>query len=382
MRAALLPLLAACSFQHGQLPGELPDGDIARPDGSVTGFDAPPHDGRTPDGPMPPSPLRQKTITINLVAEGPHQDFPLWVSLTDPDIAARALADGSDIHFVEGSTPLDYEIQRWDKSSGKLEAWVRVPMLQIGTEIAVRYGDAPRAHPPNPSNTFAGYLAVWHLDDPLTNNTVQDARGMRNGTAQDLGTNASVPGVLGRGIDFNDGDNQRITFVNPLTGNRPHTISLWVNQRTTTNNDAMVVLGNGTTNQARWFHSYFDGDTIAVGFYSNDLVPGNNNTGIVGDGWVLLHWVYEGGGQRRSRLYRGGSQVATGQHNNGTPNTQGTDGFLGNAPGAFGQKMGLHATLDEVRIIDVVRSPGWIATEAANQSNPSTFYTVSPEQMP
>ena len=61
---------------------------------------------------------------------------------------------------------------------------------------------------------------------------------------------------------------------------------------------------------------------------------------------------------------------------------QGTAGYLGNAPIIFGTNMGLNATLDEVRIINVARSASWIAAEAANQANPSTFYSVSAEQTP
>ena len=32
--------------------------------------------------------------------------------------------------------------------------------------------------------------------------------------------------------------------------------------------------------------------------------------------------------------------------------------------------------MDELRTSNVVRSPGWIATEFANQSSPKTFYSV------
>lgn len=44
--------------------------------------------------------------------------------------------------------------------------------------------------------------------------------------------------------------------------------------------------------------------------------------------------------------------------------------------------MGLHGTVDEVRLATVARSAGWIATEFANQSSPSTFYGVGPEELP
>lgn len=371
MRVALLVAVTACSFQHG-LPVVPDDGAV---DVGGNGSDAGASDAAI-DAPAPT--LRQKTIRIEQVVMGNHTNFPLWIKLTDADLAARARNDGTDIHFVAGTTDLDFEIQRWEKNTGSLEAWVRVPSLGSGTQLAIRYGDLAAAHAADAPGTFAGYQAVWHLDDALVNTTVADARNLSNGTAVSLTTTDSVAAQLGRGVDFEDGAEQ-ITFTNPLTGNTAHTISAWVNQRATTSNDAIIAMGNGVLNQARWFHSRYNTATIAVGFYANDY--DNVNEDIIADGWVLLHWVYEAGGNRRSRIYRDGVQVGTSTHTAGI-NTQGTAGTIGNAGALFGVDMGLNATLDEVRIINTARSANWIAAEALNQTTPTMFYTVSAEQQP
>ena len=376
VRAAVLVLLASCSFEHGRVPGgTASDGDIDAPDdgnggGSDTGSDSGSNTGST---------LRQKTITITGAVTGTLTDFPLWVSMTDADLAADARSDGTDIHFVAGNsaTPLDFQIQSWTKSTGRLDAWVRVPSLATGAELALRYGDVTMAHAPDVPATFAGYAAVWHLDDSLTNNTIVDARALRNGTAAMLGPSESVAAWLGRGISFKGGADQ-ITFTNPLAGTTPHTVSVWINQRATANNDAIIALGNATPNQARWFHSRFETASIAIGLYANDFTTVNQD--VIGDGWVLLHWVFEGT-NRMTRIYRDGVQVGTFQHNPGI-NTQGTAGVIGNAAAGFGDNMGINATLDEVRIINVARSAAWIAAEFANQGAGSTFYSVSAEQMP
>jgi hypothetical protein len=381
VRAAVLVLLASCSFEHGRVPGgTVDDGGIDAPDdGNGGGSDTGGGSG-SDSGSNTSSTLRQKTITITGAVTGTLTDFPLWVSMTDADLAADARSDGTDIHFVTGNsaTPLDFQIQSFTKSTGRLDAWVRVPSLATGSELALRYGDVTMAHAPDAPGTFAGYAAVWHLDDPLTNNTIVDARALRNGTAAMLGPSESVAAWLGRGISFKGGADQ-ITFTNPLTGTTPHTISLWINQRATANNDAIIALGNATPNQARWFHSRYEAATIAVGLYANDFT--NVNDDVIGDGWVLLHWVFEGT-NRMSRIYRGGVQIAGPFQHNAGINTQGTGGVLGNAPGGFGADMGINATLDEVRIINVARSAAWIAAEAANQGPGSTFYSVSAEQMP
>lgn len=370
-------LVSACSFQHG-LPVVPNDGPLGGSDSGTDGSGSGSGSGSDAGIDAAPPTLRQKTITITQNVTGNHANFPLWITLTDADLAARARADGTDIHFLEDTTKLDFEIQSWNKTTGRLDAWVRVPTLSAGDEILLRYGDVAAAHAAGAPATFTGYQAVWHLDDTLANATIVDARNLRNGTAISLATGDSVAGQLGRGIDFEDG-NEQIMFTNPLTGNTAHTISAWVNQRTTTTNDAIIAMGNGTLNQARWLHSRYNAATIAVGFYTNDY--DNPNEDIIGGGWVLLHWVYEGA-NRMTRLYRNGTLVAGPfQHNIGV-NTQGTGGTIGNAQAAFGSDMGINATLDEVRIIDTARNANWIAAEALNQTTPGSFYTVSAEQQP
>jgi hypothetical protein len=221
----------------------------------------------------------------------------------------------------------------------------------------------------------AGFVAVWHLEDTLSTTTVADTLGAHAGTASSLSPTNHVAATLGWGIAFDGGAGQ-IQFANPLTGGGDHTISLWVAQQTTGDNDALVVLGTGACGQSRWLHGRYDAATMAVGFYCNDWAnPGVN---LIGAGPTLVHWVFTG---NQSRIYRNGALVAGPFTHTGTAvNTQGGTGFLGNAPGAFGQNMGAHATLDEVRIARVGRPLAWIATEYANQSSPATFYSVGPEQ--
>jgi trimeric autotransporter adhesin len=373
VRTLLLLSLAACSFDHGHVPGDA-TGSGSDGNGSDGGSGS---DGGGSGSDAPGSPLRQKTITITGAVTGTLTDFPLWISLTDSDLAARARVDGTDIYFVSGTAKLDYQIQSWTKSTGRLDAWVRVPSLATNTTLAIRYGDVTAAHAPNPPSTFAGYAAVWHLDDPLTNATVSDTRNLTNGTASMLNTGDSTAARLGKGFNFGGGNDQ-VAFTNPITGGGAHTISMWISQRATANNDAIIALGNGTANQARWFHSRYEAATLAVGFYGNDYPDPEED--IIGDGWTLLHWVYDG--NRMTRIYRDGALVAGPfQHDNGI-NTQGQSGLLGNAGAPFGTNMGLNATLDEVRIITVVRSAAWIAAEFANQMAGSTFYSLSPEQTP
>ena len=365
----LLVVAGACSFD--------PRAGAPEAGPSDAGLEAP--DAEFPiDAPdAAPGAARKRRITIDPTQViGDHGQFPVWVVI-DGAIGARALADGRDIHFtLPDGTPVPYERQRWEQAADHLEAWVRLDLSDTApTEFDLRYGDAGLAHPQDPPAVFAnGYARVWHLESTTA---IPDALGSAgDGTPVGLVAAQSVSARAGRGIQL-DGSNDEITFANPLTGNTPHTISLWVQQTATSDNDALVVLGNGACGQSRWLHGRFNAPTMALGFYCNDWAnPGQN---IVDAGWTLVHWVYDGS---QSTLYRNGAQAA-GPHSHGTGtavNTQGTGGHLGFAPSAWGQQMGMHGILDEVRISRVVRSLNYIATEHLNQLSPATFYTVGAEQ--
>lgn len=342
---------------------------------SSVGGDAAPKDAATGDSPH--AALR-KPITIHATAvTGTQTDFPVWIDL---DLGADARADGTDISFTAADgTPLDYEVQRW--APPHLQAWVRVPSLaHADLTLFVTYGDVAQAHAANPPGVFrASFAAVWHLEDTLAATTIADATGLHPGTAGSLGPAAQVPGELGGGIAFDGTGNEQIAFTDPLTGNMPHTISAWVDESATNHTCAIVTVGTGNTDQSRFLYGqYGNNTTIGVGQYNDDWTPG---TRIDGTGWVLVHWVHEGN-NKKTHVYRNGVEIAGSPHTlQNPPATTGSTGLIGNAPSPqFGSDNGMLGTIDEVRIATVMRDPSWIATEYANQSSPSTFYTVGAEQ--
>ncbi len=399
--------LAACGLELTGT-GAAPDGDMDGGDASASdvaagndrttsgdgdvdegvlegspGFDA--GDGSVKDvvsGDAPSTTARKKAITVDHTkVPGPLADFPIWIDLVDPQVAARAQLDGRDLFFTASDgTPLAHEVQSWNRAQSHLSAWVRVPQLSdtVSTVIYLRYGDSNGAPAAAPATVFSSnFVSVWHLDDALTTTAIADATGTHAGIGVGLAPSQQVAAKLGGGVAFTGGGDE-ITFTNPLTGNGPHTFSMWVSQQATTDNDALLVLGSGACGQSRWFHSRFNASTVAVGFYCNDW--SNPNVNVVSAGWTLLHWVFEGA-NGVSRIYRDGALVAGPFTHSGTAvATQGTGGHIGNAPAAWGTNMGVHATLDEARIATVARSPQWIAAEFANQSSPSTFTSVGPEQ--
>jgi biopolymer transport protein ExbB len=376
MVALIVGAGAGCSFNESGLGSG--DGDASVPDP----VDARPvADAEPPDAEPVPTAF-EKPITLDGDrVRGDHEDFPVYLELTDADLQARATATGDDIYFVDADSgsPLDHEIQRWEPQTGRLEVWVRIPELDEGTdvELLLRYGEPDDAPAPDPAGVWqAGFVAVWHLEQPPAGGAeaIIDSVGGHHGTASSLDDDRLIAATLGRGLQFEGGD-EEITFSNPLTGASPHTISAWVDQGTTNSNDALVVLGTGVCGQARWFHTRYTGGAVAAGFYCDDITGGPN---IQDQGPTLMHWTYTADDE--SRIYRDGALVLGPTEHLGTQATVGDTGRIGNAPGTFGQNMGLVGVVDEVRIATVAREPEWIATEFANQSAPDQFYSVGAER--
>lgn len=351
-------------------------------DAAADTVDAPP-DALRPDGTE--GTARKKLVTIDPAKVAADlTNFPVWVRLGgDADLIARATQSGSDLYFtLENGNPLEFELVRWNKVTGDLDAFVRMDLSNANpTKFELRYGDPGPAHAPNPLQTWSnGFAAVWHMDDALAGSTtVVDALGQRMGTA--VNGPISAAGKLGPGIAF-DGTDDRVTFTNPISGNQASTISAWVDVVAPASGfSCLFSVGNAATNQARFIHTNYP--NLAIGLYGSDLQPGNTN--IDGLGAKLVHWVYNpNGNSGKTVLYIDGVEVATMNHGNGV-NTTGTAGFLAYAPQAFGPggntENPLHGTLDEVRIANIDRSKEWVETEMANQGAPGTFYAFGPEQL-
>lgn len=320
------------------------------------------------------------TIASGKVVES-LTDFPVYVDVTNAELQARLDLVQLSFKRRNGAVvePLSYEVESFEKSAGRLRAWVRLPIVLPFADnvFELQYGDSSVASPPNPADVWRnGYRAVFHLENAT--NPIADSRGTFPATPINLRPNAAQEGRVGRGISFDNNVNGVISFANPITGAGPSTISVWVRPLTPINKEALVVVGAGQPNQARFLQAQFNQDQVGVGLYENDWL----NTGLTLDeqSWTLLHWTYN---NQVSRLYQNAQLVGTYNHTSAA-NTQGTQAWLGNSKSAgFDNDAGLNGTLDEVHISNVERSSSWIAAEHANQSNPNSFAIASsPQPLP
>lgn len=362
-RAIVVAALAGCSFQ-GSTPAAS-DGQLAT-------------DGRAGDGGSSTPPRQRIAITIDgAKIDATLNNFPVWLDVTAPALASGARPDGSDLAITDGNdVAVPFELARWDAGTGRLRAWFRATKLTKNQDAKfyLHFGGAAAAPAQDPAAVFAAYAAVWHLDDSLGNSSavVRDATGTAPGTPVNLTSDRQVEAKLGGGFDL-DGLSMYVTFDNMITGAAPSTISAWVNQRSALGFDAIVTLGTAATSQSRFLYGVYANNDVGTGLYANDWSDAGKN--IQGDGWRLLHWTLNGA-DGKSTVYRDGTSIGTHTFSAGL-DTKGTTGagWIGYAPAAWGTNY-LYGVLDEVRIAKTALPAEWAAAEFANQSSPSTFYTI------
>ena len=176
------------------------------------------------------------TASLDTVISSDLTDFPYLVSVTDSDLTQAAESDGSDIVFTasDGTTELDYEMEKFDQSTGEIIAWVKIPTVSgsENTDIYMYYkGTSASSSSPWDDN----YNLVWHLNqdsdgtvDDFADSSGNENHGTSGGTGKQAHQNSretsQVAGQIGFGQKF-AGANIRNT--NQVEGAGDY---IWINE--------------------------------------------------------------------------------------------------------------------------------------------------------
>ena len=307
-------------------------------------------------------------------------DFPVLISGVYPYLANVSnggfvqSANGYDIVFSqdpEGATKLDHEIDSYNPVTGTVNFWVRIPTLShtVDTVIYLFYG--------NPSITVSqenkpgvwenGYAAVWHFGGSSLSTSDSTSNG-NNGTAYGAGT---VAGKIGGAASFTGSSASYINFgsgssLNATTGGM---VSAWVYPNSPGGYGGIFLKGT-TAGNGDYGMRYNPGGNWVAAVNDGSWTVGASNSTLSAQTWVKLDMCWDG-----SNLF---------QYTNGALDTK-TAFSVPLAPNSQNAIVGYNfidgsgwvGGIDEVRVrTDGCRSSDWIATEYANESSPSTFYTV------
>lgn len=306
-----------------------------------------------------------KQITINgSQVQGSHTNFPVLISITDPDLIGKTQVDGDDIVFTTSSasnTILNHQLESFNSSTGQLIVWVQVPNLPAsGTNIYMFYGNSSATNQSTTATWDNNYQLVMHMDGVVNSGNIPQ-NVINNGS-----TNAT--GVIGQGRQFSRTNNHFITVTDnaslDITGNL--TISFWYNSIS----DSPDILSKGTGNGASYEAEISGGNRPRMRKNASNGPRVGSGNALSNNQWYYLTYVQSSSGRT---IYINGVSRAT------DGNTQNYDT---NNSSLFISRNGdaINGYLDEVRLSNISRSQDWIVTEYNNQNNPGGFISLGSEQ--
>jgi hypothetical protein len=341
-----------------------------------------------------------KSITVQAgqVSAGPLTNFPMLVSVTDPNLETVANAghvasynagtnDPWDIIFEglddttcggAGTSPckLNHEIELYNQATGQLIAWVKVPSINNGTVIYMYYGNScMTASSQNATGVWdANYKGVWHLKE-ATGTNLADSTSNGN-TATPYNSPTQVGGEIDGSLQF-DGTTNYIQASNSpsLQIGSALTVSAWIYPLSVPSGSHRIISKWTPSNQE--YILYLSGTEIGVGIETSFAVTTNANLAI--NTWYHLEMVWSGS---NVALYKNGVLF---QNMAVTTATTGTSSPVVFAKHGSTSTEYFNGKIDEGRVSNSARSANWIATEYSNQSNPGNigtpgFYAVGAEQ--
>ena len=324
---------------------------------------------------------KQIVIQGSEITGGPHTNFPVMVRLiNDADLVSKALSNGDDILFTnnDATVKLDHEIEFY--ADGTLIAWVEVPSITSGTDIAIcmYYGNSSSGPQENVVGTWnSNYQAVYHLHNDFLDSTSNDRDGTNEGSNNATGIAAGAQNFV---------PHEEIELGTWSVSDTKLTIQAWVNMDDLNQDDPRFLskaAGGGGTNDHVWMlgagGSGEDNLRIRLKTGTSDssgtttLVAGGGNEMVAGTwSWVAL-W-YDGS---NLRIYKDGQNVAS-TSKTGDLRENAWKIVLGNHPDSGNSLWGsMDGKLDEVRVSNVDLTAGWMETEYDNINDYANFIVIT-----
>lgn len=322
-------------------------------------------------------------------------NFPLVLDGTVLDSSFdHARSDGGDIVVTgaDGITILPTEVVHYDPSSSSAEVWFQADVLsRSANEFYVYYGNQAAA----PSTTGevwpADYLAVYHFEENPGLGILKDWTAAGNHGRSDQGisdwkaSDVDV-GILGQAWKF-DGTTHFINTNRVRSQDAGYTVSAWMKHANRSTDFAFQ------SNPGFWHVSSQASNAthnIQWQDFDTDVRWGPNPIPL--DVFHHFVWVFSPGEKKVKFYYNGAErqpesfwppETPPDYYDPGYPlNPDGSD-LVGIMGPIFHNALDLMSGLgDEFRISDDEKTAVWIATEYANQSAPSAFYTVGNEELP
>jgi hypothetical protein len=307
---------------------------------------------------------RAITIDHTKVPNTDQTNFPALISGTYPYLATTANggkvqnANGYDVGFYGSGDcatgKMAWETESYNAATGTVAYWLNIATLShtADTVIYLCYGSTSATV--DQSNKTAAwnstYVGVWHFGNGTTLSTADSTSN--NDATVNYGLTAAA-GKIGGGANFN-GSSYATTSL--PANNNTYSVCWWVNMATVAGAQHFIegVAFQNMLNSGTWYAKY------------NTVVGGPLTT----SSWTHLCFTQ--------------SATTMSTYINGVPQQSVGATYTLRSALYFGRYAGsgveyLAAVMDEAEISNAVLTSDWIAAQYANQSSPSTFYSVGGE---
>ena len=340
----------------------------------------------------------RKLVTIDSTkVSGTHTNFPIIVDITDSELSAGANLDGSDILFTDsdGTTLLNFEIARYDSSTGQIVAWVKTPNLDSSTngEIYMYYGNELQTiSSENPTSVWSDYKNVWHLIENTLDST-ENQDGTYSGTTE---TYLDGDSHTNRGFEFDGSENKISTsdgsYFDFISIDKDFSVSFWFQRENADSGggDDKDIVYMGTTSNY-WTQGFkiwtWGGTPSPVGLtfaLSDDIGAETVVSTHTPELNSVVNYVFTyDSTNKKAKLYVDGVFFAekdlstfSGDFNTGLPFT------IGGSVDYMTHESNAGTTYYDVKLSNSVLSDDEIITQYNNQDSSSTFLSLSSEEVP
>ena len=314
-------------------------------------------------------------------------DFTVLINLTDNRF--KTIANGGHVFNSNGydirpysdtalTTPLTYELERYNASTGEVVMHVKITALSSSTNFTfyLGYGDSSFITDGSTNPFDSHYKGVYHLPNGTTLTTL-DSTGTSNGTV--IGDVTATSGQIDGGALFSD-VSVSLSYIDCSTAFNPTacTASGWVNASAYRHPYNISIIGRVKIGSLSYYLVYIR-DTGQIAVYVGGtggqvaIDPSPSSLSLNTSYHVAVTYDSISG----LRIYLNGVLDSSAAPNG--PLFQ--DNTVTNVIG-----QDLQATLrnwngmqDEIRFSDIARTQNWIITEYNNQFSPSTFMSLGTE---
>ncbi len=335
---------------------------------------------------------RQKITIQSGLTNSVLRDFPVLIKISAPSnqVFQRSISEvRSDILFTlsDGKTILDHEIERFSKAEGKMEIWVRIPVLtsSSGTDIYMYYENSSASGLEHSQDVWdSNYLMVHHLNDNHSDST---------GNLIDCSPLIDLPGDMNAAghianADYLDGDDYVDCGDAALNFNSSFTVEVLINT-----ND----WNDGESNGSKPIVNKYDYDSngnkgwllgrpwgpsngLLFGIYdgTGNVLSNYNNGNVTSrpDEWIHLAGVFKAG--EYLKLYMDADELDSRSTSwTSFAPASGYNLMFGKRSESNDFYTGL---TDEIRISSIARSAEWINASYKNQISNDTYLDIGPEE--